>query len=193
MIKKFGDTMDMKDDNGKRALIVASVGRFFEFERNDISLLQNQGYTVDLAANFEELECDDFYAENVNRIQIDFSRSPFSLSSFHVLKRLMRLFTDNYYQIIHCHTPNAAFLTRLAAKKTRRRGSIIIYTAHGFHFYTGAPLRNWLFYFPVELYSSRFTDYLIVINKEDYQIAKNKLHASNVRYCLLYTSDAADD
>ena len=65
-------------------------------------------------------------------------------------------------------------VTRLAAKKARKNGTRVIYTAHGFHFYTGAPLINWLLFYPVEWYLAKYTDTLITINHEDYNRAKKK-------------------
>ena len=74
-----------------------------------------------------------------------------------------------------------AALTRLAAEDARKKGSKVFYTAHGFHFYDGAPLVNWLTYYPVEKYLARKTDVLITINKEDYNRAK-KFKAGKVVY-----------
>ena len=73
-------------------------------------------------------------------------------------------------------------MTRLAAKKARKTGTKVIYTAHGFHFYHGAPLMNWVVYYPIEKYLSRFTDVLITINEEDYAFAKKKLKAGRVEH-----------
>lgn len=58
----------------------------------------------------------------------------------------------------------------------------VIYTAHGFHFYKGAPLKNWLLYYPVEKLCSHFTDKLITINREDYELAQKKLGAKKTYY-----------
>jgi glycosyltransferase EpsD len=66
----------------------------------------------------------------------------------------------------------AAALTRLAAKKFRRDGLKVIYTAHGFHFFKGAPKSGWLIYYPVEKILSRYTDALITINREDFEATK---------------------
>lgn len=96
---------------------------------------------------------------------------------------LKKLIEENDFDIIHCHTPVGGALTRLAAKDMRAKGHTkIIYTAHGFHFYKGAPLLNWLVYYPIEKYLSRYTDVLITINKEDYAIAQNKMHAKRTEY-----------
>lgn len=174
--------MNTRNEHKKKALIVASVGRFFEFERNNIAILQKKGYSIDLAANFVGLNCDDFDADGVNKIQVNFTRSPFSATSFVVYKELRKLFSREKYSLIHCHTPNAAVLVRLAATKTRSSGTKVIYTAHGFHFYKGAPLLNWLLYFPVEYFCSKLTDCLITINKEDFKLAKRHFKCTNVKY-----------
>jgi glycosyltransferase involved in cell wall biosynthesis len=58
----------------------------------------------------------------------------------------------------------------------------VFYTAHGFHFHKGAPLKNWLIYYPLEKWLSKYTDALITINKEDYERAKHKFEARRVEY-----------
>ena len=64
-------------------------------------------------------------------------------------------------------------LGRFAAKKLRGKNDIkVIYTAHGFHFYKGAPLFNWLIYYPIEKYLAKMTDIIVTINEEDYERAK---------------------
>ena len=80
--------------------------------------------------------------------------------------------------------PNARedAVARLAARKARKNGTKVIYTAHGFHFYKGAPWLNWLVYFPVEWLLSPLTDVLITINREDYERAKRLLRAKKVVY-----------
>ncbi|MED3662283.1 glycosyltransferase [Ureibacillus terrenus] len=56
----------------------------------------------------------------------------------------------------------------------------VFYTAHGFHFYKGAPIQNWLIYYPIEKWLSKYTDCLITINNEDYKIAKEKFKSKHV-------------
>jgi glycosyltransferase involved in cell wall biosynthesis len=68
----------------------------------------------------------------------------------------------------------------LAARKARKQGTRVFYTAHGFHFYKGAPKLNWMVYYPLEKFCSRYTDKLITINKEDYNLAKEKFRAGEV-------------
>ena len=74
------------------------------------------------------------------------------------------------FDAVHCHSPMGGVLARLAAKSMGV--SPIIYTAHGFHFYDGAPRKNWLIYYNVEKYLSKFTDTIVTINQEDFARAK---------------------
>ena len=76
------------------------------------------------------------------------------------------------YALIHCHTPVGGMLGRLAARQARKKGTRVCYTAHGFHFFTGAPVKNWLLFYPAERFLARFTDLLITINQEDYARAR---------------------
>ena len=86
------------------------------------------------------------------------------------------------FALIHCHTPVAGVLTRFAARALRGKGCRIIYTAHGFHFFKGAPFVNWLVFYTAEWICSWLTDVLITINKEDYFLAKKRFHAKEIQY-----------
>lgn len=101
---------------------------------------------------------------------IDFSRSPYSLSNIRALSQLIRVIRENEFSLIHVHTPVGAFLGRLAAKIMNTKP--VLYTAHGFHFYKGAPLKNWLIYYPRERIAAHWTDGLITMNEEEFKIAK---------------------
>ncbi|GHU52373.1 putative glycosyltransferase EpsD [Bacilli bacterium] len=137
---------------------------------------KGQGWQVDYAAaGAEEIpDCD-------NRYTIDMSRNPLSLKSIHAIKQLKIILDQGGYNIVHCHTPIASVVTRLAAKSVRKKGLKVIYTAHGFHFYKGAPLLSWLIYYPIEKYLAKSTDCIITINDEDFNRAKNKfLNCRNI-------------
>ena len=119
--------------------------------------------------------CDRYY-------DIPFERSPLKPGNLRAYWDLKRVIDAGEYDLIHCHTPVGALLTRLAAGKARKKGTKVIYTAHGFHFYRGAPLLNWLVYFPAEWLCGFFTDVLITINREDYAFAQKHIHAGKVCY-----------
>lgn len=102
---------------------------------------------------------------------ISFSRRPLSWGNARALFQMIRWLRKEKYDLIHVHTPNASLITRLAAFLTGCRG--VVYTAHGFHFHTGASRLAWLIYYPLERFMSRFTDSLITINQEDYDRASS--------------------
>ena len=177
----------------KKALIVASVASMIDqFNIPNIKLLLDLGYEVDVACNFlEGNTCTDeriaelklkLEAMSVRWFQLDFSRSLVAVGS-HVgaYKTLKKLIDEGNYDLIHCHSPIGSIICRLAARKARKKqGTTVIYTAHGFHFYRGAPLKNWLIFYPIEKFCSRFTDILITINQEDTQMALRKMKAKRV-------------
>lgn len=101
---------------------------------------------------------------------IPFERSPFRRGNLTALRELTSSFKSEEFQTVHLHTPVASILGRIAAKAAGIPS--VIYTAHGFHFYKGAPLSYWLLYYPVERLMARWTDYLITINQEDYRRAE---------------------
>lgn len=163
----------------KKALIIASVyGFIHHFERNDIKILQELGYEITVASNFDNYknELDDL---NVNLIHIPFQRSPFSLKNITAYKELNKFLKKEKIDLIHCHTPIGGVIGRIAGHKNKIKN--IIYTAHGFHFFKGAPLINWLLFYPVEKYLSKYTNILITINQEDYKRAQT-FYAKKVEY-----------
>lgn len=166
----------------KKVLIVATVVRFLNFERNDIKILREMGYEVHCATNLID-ENERTKDIEMIRHQIDFARSPFSRNTLVAYKQLKKLLQEEKFNLIHCHTPVGGILARLVARKYRKKGELkVIYTAHGFHFFKGAPLKNWLLYFPIEWICSWMTDVLITINKEDYERARSCLCAKRVEY-----------
>lgn len=168
----------------KKALVTCHVGRHYKkFGHYDIEALKELGYKVDFAANFD-LPIDKV-EENagIKLHQIDFSRNPFSLKNIKAYKQLKKLIDTNCYDIIHCQSPVGGVITRIAAKEARKRGTKVIYTAHGFHFYKGAPFYYWLLFYPIEKYLSKYTDTIITINLEDYEIAKkNFKNCHNIQH-----------
>lgn len=176
----------------KKALIVASVSSMIEqFNMNNIKILQAIGYQVDVATNFEKggtiskertLEFEKELANmGVNCYNISFERNPFSLLNIKAYRQIKKIvWEDNHYNIIHMHSPIGGVCGRLASRKLPREDLSIIYTAHGFHFYKGAPLLNWMLYYPIEKWLSKYTDCLITINKEDYELAKKKFKAKTI-------------
>lgn len=152
----------------KKILFLSNTANFSKFNRPYMRWFKEQGWQVDYCSAGEEnvLDCDNQYS-------IPIERSPFSLKNFKALKQLKELLRNNEYDILHCHTPMGGVIGRLAAKRLWKTGKIkVIYTAHGFHFYKGAPFINWIIYYPIEKWLSHFTDIIVTINEEDYEKAK---------------------
>lgn len=155
----------------KKALYVATVDIHIKsFHLPYLKLLHDNGYEVHVATNGDEKFpfCDVKH-------QICIERSPFKLSNLKAIKQLRKIIEKEKFDIVHCHTPMGAVVARLASKKARKiYGTRVIYTAHGFHFYKGAPKLNWLLFYPIEKYLAKYTDTLITINNEDYCLAQKK-------------------
>lgn len=162
----------------KKILFVSNTANFSKFNKPYMRWCKENEWKVDYCAPNDEVvtECD-------NHIDLPIPRSPFSKGTFACIKALRKILEEEQYDIIHCHTPMGAVVARLAAKKLYKQKKLkVIYTAHGFHFYKGAPLLNWLLYYPVEKFLSRYTSVLITINNEDYQFAKKKFRTKEIIY-----------
>ena len=178
----------------KRALVLASVASMIDqFNMPNIQLMKDMGYEVDVATNFlkgstcsnEKIVAlkETLKGMNVRCFQIDFSRNVFNISeNLKAYKQTKKIIDENNYALIHSHSPIGGFLSRIAARNARKKGTKMIYTAHGFHFYEGAPLMNWLIFYPIEKTCSRWTDVLVTITHEDYQLAQKKMYAKKVVY-----------
>lgn len=165
-----------------RILYVTTVSITMGFFPAHFNMLLEEGHTVELACNFEKSLPQSCVDLNLKVHNISFSRSPFSKSNIEATKQLKNLIENGHYDIIHTHTPTASACVRLVCRKFRKNGLKVFYTAHGFHFYKGAPLKNWLVYYPVEWICAHWTDTLITINQEDFERAKKHMHAKNVVY-----------
>lgn len=156
-----------------KVLFVSHTTNFIKFNLPYLKWFQEQGWIVHYASAEEEPFPDGICDAH---FRIAFQRSPYNSDNMRAYKQMKRLINSQNYQLIHCHTPVGGAVTRLAARDARKKGTKVIYTAHGFHFYRGAPKRNWMLYYPIEKYLSRYTDCLITMNEEDYQLAFSKLH-----------------
>lgn len=166
-----------------RVLYVATIGGFMPFFKSFIRELLDNGNEVDIATNMSDYPLPDYYKEwGCGIYQLSCSRSPISKGNFYAIKEIKKIVNDNKYDIVHCHTPIAAACTRIACRKARKNGTYVIYTAHGFHFYSGAPMKNWIIFYPVEKICSKWTDVLITINTEDYNRAKKTFKTNIIEY-----------
>ena len=167
-----------------KILLVATVVKthIMEFHIPYLKMMKELGWETAVAAkNDYDIPSDCIIPYCDTYYDIPFERNPLKIRNIKAYRKLKKLIDSEKFDIIHCHTPVGAMLTRLAAVKARKKGSKVFYTAHGFHFYTGAPLVNWMLYYPVEKWLAHKTDVLITINKEDYKRAQ-KFKAREIVY-----------
>lgn len=150
-----------------KILFCATVDYHFKaFHLPVMEWFKQQGWEVHVAAKGEMVL--PFVDRKFN---LPIERSPLRLNNVKAYRELKAIIKEQHYEIIHCHTPLGGLLTRLAAQEARSNGTKVIYTAHGFHFYKGASIVNWLLYYPIEKRLSDLTDCLVTINDEDYNLA----------------------
>ncbi len=179
----------------KRALMYASVASMIQqFNMENIRLLLEQGYEVDVACNMEqgstitsekiEAMKQELETMGVNIFHVPIPRKVTAIADIVNSLRITKcLLNERSYSLIHCHSPIGGMICRLANRLSKGyKKAKMIYTAHGFHFYKGAPKKNWLIFYPVEWLCSRYTDVLITINQEDYALAQKKMKAKQVMY-----------
>jgi glycosyltransferase EpsD len=158
----------------KKVLFCATVDIHFKvFHLPYLKWFKDQGWEVHVATSGD---MDLPFVDEKHTICIQ--RSPFKWKNLHAYTQLKYLMKKNKYKLVHCHTPMGGMLARLAAREARKQGTKVIYTAHGFHFCKGAPLLNWLVYYPIERWMARYTDCLITINQEDYKLAVERRFAA---------------
>ncbi|SHF21996.1 glycosyltransferase family 4 protein [Alkalibacter saccharofermentans] len=145
-----------------------------------IKMLIDEGHQVDVAFNIEQEVKHEIYEMGCKIHQLPLQRSPIKRENFRAYKMLKDIIISEGYDLVHTHTPVASAIVRLACRKL---SSVkVLYTAHGFHFFKGAPIRNWFIYYPIEKWLAKYTDTLITINKEDCERAKSQFKAKRVEY-----------
>lgn len=165
-----------------KILYVTTIGGAMGFFRAFIKELIDMGHTVDIACGQADKIQQCYLEWGCKVYPLSCSRSPLDKGNLTAVKEIKKLVQTQHYDIVHCHTPIASACTRLACRKARKQGTKVFYTAHGFHFYQGAPKKNWLIFYPIEKLCARWTDALITINGQDYQRAQKKLRAKKVCY-----------
>jgi glycosyltransferase involved in cell wall biosynthesis len=162
-----------------KILYVATISRTVHaFLVPHIEMLVRDGHRVDVACNMVTDEDDRLLKLGCRYFNLPFQRSPLSGKNISAYRALKKLVKSEHYDLVHTHTPVASACVRLAC--SRIPGVKVYYTAHGFHFYKGAPFFNWLVYYQTERWLSRFTDVLITINDEDYARARDSFNAKKV-------------
>ena len=156
-----------------KILLVANVAKEHvnKFHIPTINYLQSKGWQVDVACSVDANVPAGNHVYNMS-----WKRSPFTLKTFKGINELRKLIAQNDYDIIYCHTPVGGLVARLAARSARKKGTKVVYCAHGLHFFNGAPFVNWLVFYPIEKWLAKMTDMFITINPEDYERVKKNFN-----------------
>lgn len=167
-----------------KVLLTATVqSHICQFHKPLAEVLHKLGYEVHVAARDNLAEKNGLKLDFADKVfNVPFSRSPKSKDNIQAYQQMKKIIGEEHYDVIHCNTPMGGIVTRLAARKARKNGTKVFYTAHGFHFYQGAPKKNWLVFYPIEkLFANRYTDKLITITAEDYKLANQKFRCQVAR------------
>lgn len=135
---------------------------------------QRKGWRVDALAN--GVRQDQLCQSTFDRVwEAGWSRNPLDPGNLRMVGRIRDLAMGQQYDLVHVHTPIAAFVTRLALDRFRHEHDLqVVYTAHGFHFHPmGGLIGNKLFEL-MERKAARWTDFMVVINREDLSAARGK-------------------
>ena len=160
-----------------KVLLTATVqSHIVQFHKPLVEMLHAHGCEVHVAAKDNLAEKNGLRLDFVEKVyNVPFARSPKSTDNIKAYKQLKKIIDEGRYDVVHCNTPMGGIVTRLAARDARKQGTKVFYTAHGFHFYQGAPKKNWLVFYPIEkFFANHYTDKLITITTEDYKLASQK-------------------
>jgi len=163
----------------KKILYITTISGFLpQFEKNDVKIMQEMGYEIHYASNFHNpiyfFDKNKLIEQGIILHQIDVLKSPLKLrENVRAVRQLRQIIDEEQIDVIHCHNPMGGVAGRAAAHLSSA-APYVIYTAHGLHFYQGAPLLNWLLFYPAEKFLARWTDVIVTINEEDYLRVKRK-------------------
>lgn len=164
----------------KKILLVATVqSHICQFHSPLAKMLHAHGFEVHVAARNNLAEKNGLKLDFADKVfDVPFERLPFNKKNLTAYRQLKQIIDSGDYVAIHTNTPVGGLVGRLASRKARKNGTKVLYTAHGFHFFKGGPKKSWLIYYPIEKFMCRYTDTLITITNEDYELAKSKFRVN---------------
>lgn len=181
---------------GKQILITSTDVMMIQFLVPHVLYLLDNGANVDVACSKAEGYQNEGYKEKIKEMlpksvsfyEIRTERTPFSIKNISGLIDLKHVLKNRKYDFIWTNEPVMGVMTRLAARNSRKQGSVVMYLAHGYHFFKGAPKKNWVYY-PVEKFMSHYCDLITVINWEDFYFTQKHFkkpvyHIDGIGLCL---------
>lgn len=169
----------------KRILITSTDLMMVQFLVPHVINLSENGFHVEIACSNVGGRVEEIRSKLKNYVKkiyiVRLKRSPLAPVNFAGYHDMKRIINTGHYDLIWTNEPVMGVVTRLAARRARKNGTKVMYMTHGFHFFKGAPKKNWLIFYNIELWGSRLCDAITTINREDYQRAK-KMHSPVVKY-----------
>lgn len=160
----------------KRILVTSTDLMMVQFLLPHIINLSENGYEVEIACSVVGGRIDEIrdklngYVKKIHTIRL--VRSPLNPINFKGYGDVKKIIDNGQYDIIWTNEPVMGVTVRLAARKARKNGTKVMYMVHGFHFYKGAPLLNWMVYYPIEKMMANKADLIATINCEDFKRAQ---------------------
>lgn len=161
----------------KRILVTSTDLMMVQFLLPHIMNLSENGYEVEIACSVVGGRIDEIreklngYVKKIHTVRL--VRSPINPINFKGYGDVKQIINNGHYDIIWTNEPVMGVTVRLAARKVCKNGTKVMYMVHGFHFYKGAPLLNWMVYYPIERMMAPKADLITTINREDYKRAQN--------------------
>lgn len=169
----------------KRILITSTDLMMVQFLLPHVKNLCENGYEVELACSEVGNRLKEVREKVGNLVkvvhEVRLRRNPLSPLNFKGYKDMARIMEKTHYDLIWTNEPVMGVVTRLCAKRLRNLGTKVMYMAHGFHFYNGAPIFNWIVYYPIERLMAHYADMIVTVNAEDFQRAKT-FNVNEVKY-----------
>ena len=167
----------------KKILVTSTDMMMMQFLVPHVQYLREQGYDVEVACSevgnrFEEVQ--KVLGEDKS-YKVRLQRNPVKPSNLKGLSDLKKIINNGSYDLIWTNEPVMGIMTRLAAKRARKKGTRVMYMTHGYHFFKGGQAKYKLFY-PIEKWASCYCDAIVTINWEDYKLSKEKFHAKIVEH-----------
>lgn len=161
----------------KRLLITSTDLMMVQFLVPHVINLSGQEFDIDIACSevgnrFNEVENKlSQYVRHIYKVSLQ--RSPLSKNNINGYHEMQQIINNGKYDFIWTNEPVMSVVTRLAARQARKQGTKLIYMAHGFHFFNGAPKLNWMIYYPIERIMAHHADMICTVNTEDFARARH--------------------
>ena len=169
----------------KRLLITSTDLMMVQFLIPHVIYLSENGFEVEIACSNVGGRMDEIREKLKGVVKeihiVRLVRSPVSPTNFKGYGDMKKVINRGNYDVIWTNEPVMGVVTRLAARKARKKGTKVIYMVHGFHFYEGAPKVNWMMFYPIEKFAGHFCERVVTVNREDFARAK-KMGLPDVKY-----------